>query len=84
MMLNRLGRGCFGDYGYPFIETFGGWRYLMAGGAIVLILALIAIFVLVTKRRSKLDDSAMEILKERFASGEIDQEEYERKRKLLK
>ena len=30
------------------------------------------------------DKSSLEILKARFARGEIDEEEYERKRKLLK
>ncbi|OHW62726.1 hypothetical protein EUAN_05100 [Andreesenia angusta] len=83
MMLNRFGRGGFGDYGCPFVDSFGRGGYFMMAGVVVLVIALVAVLVLLDRRR-KLEDNALEILKERLANGEINEEEYERKRKLLK
>lgn len=85
MMFNGFGRGYFRDYGCPFVDRFGGTGYFVAAGiAAITILALVAIFVILSRRRKSNDDRALYILKERFANGDIDEEEYERKIKLLK
>lgn len=51
------------------------WWLLLIAGAIVLVRALGA------DRRGR--DSALDILRERYARGEIDQREYEERRKQL-
>ena len=53
---------------------------------ILLIIAIVFIFQNMTKRNSSPgsgNDSALEILKKRYARGEIDDEEYERRKNEL-
>lgn len=53
---------------------------------ILIIVALVGFVMLVTRRGdipSRREKSALEILKERYASGEIDREEFEQKKKDL-
>jgi putative membrane protein len=60
----------------------------MIGGPIVLLLALVGVIAIVLwivqwagdSRRSR---TALDILNERFARGEIDRAEYQEKRKLI-
>lgn len=40
-------------------------------------------FILLRKNRSRKEESAMDILKKRFARGEIDQEEFEARKRVL-
>ena len=71
--LHGLGWGIFGLFG-------GVFRLLLIGGAIVAI-------VMVVNRgggaRWHRDDSAVETLRRRYASGEISKEEFEQKMKDL-
>jgi putative membrane protein len=75
------------QFGLPnlwgFMIVFGLLRVLLIVGIVYLI------FRVIDKSRSKTvvhsDSSrAIEILKERYASGEISEEEYQRKLKILK
>ena len=53
---------------------------------ILIIVALVGFVMLATRRGdipSRREKSALEILKERYASGEIDREEFEQKKKDL-
>ena len=77
----------------------GFWGFHMIGGMIVGLIVLIAFIVLVVYVVNKLTntyiqsrknfdlkseaDDALRILNMRFANGEITEEEYERKKKLL-
>lgn len=61
-----------------------GMFWMMLFWIIVIGLVIYAILLLITKVFSKKqEDPAMEILRERFARGEIDQEEFEEKKAAL-
>lgn len=64
--------GGWGWYGLMHLA----WWLLLIGGAVVLVRALAGSW------RDR--DSALQILRERYARGEIDRAEYEERRKLLK
>ena len=53
-----------------------GWWLLLVVGAVLIVRILLG-------RRWGHRDSALDILRERFARGEIDQSEYEERRNLL-
>lgn len=66
------------DDGYFF---HGGFMWIFW---ILLIIAIVFIFQNVSKgNTSSESDSALDILKKRYARGEIDEEEFERRRKEL-
>jgi len=60
----------------------------MIGGPFILLLALIGVIAVIVwivqwAGRSRRSRTALDILNERFARGEIDRAEYEEKRKLI-
>ena len=72
----------------------GGWGWMMFFGPLMMILfwgTIILLIVLATRRwggpsrdfHPSPQRTALEILQERFARGEINKEEYEEKRRLL-
>jgi putative membrane protein len=63
----------YGWYGY-------GWVYALLG---VIALVVILYLVLRDQRAQEKGDRALEILKERYAKGEITKEEFEEMRKNL-
>jgi putative membrane protein len=80
----------------PDLETghMGGWDHMMGyGGGVLmwflfLILVAIVIYLVLQSTRSRTGDGApretpMEILKKRFARGEITKEEYEERKRIL-
>jgi putative membrane protein len=59
----------------------GGWLMIFW---IVLVIALIFFFVIYSRQSNqRRNKSALDILNERYARGEIDEEEYEKKKKNL-
>jgi putative membrane protein len=76
-------------YGHPGSMFSGGMFY--GGGILMWIFWLVLLVVLVyvlkdifaSTSRNKSSDEAMEILKQRFAKGEIDEAEFERRKKQL-
>jgi putative membrane protein len=60
-----------------------GWFFWLP---ILVVAILLTVYIGKTQsgRKDNYSDRSMEILKERFARGEIDEEEYERKRKKLR
>ncbi|WP_010631954.1 SHOCT domain-containing protein [Sporolactobacillus vineae] len=75
---NGLG-GCFG-YGDGF---FGPW--MMMGSGVLLLVAVIIAAVILFKMASskKRGDSSLELLKLRYAKGEISEAEYLKMKKVL-
>lgn len=75
MMFNRgfIGNsGCFG-FGY-----FGVWQWLIVIGVI-----LIVFYFFRKNKKNDTSDAALLILREKFANGEISEEEYNHRRDLL-
>lgn len=96
-MIKTDGGDIMRGYFYPGIHTFRSF-FGMGFGWIGLVLVGVVIFVviyLLLKRNSRKNDDyyipkrgetenkALEILNEKFVKGEIDEEEYLRKRKLI-
>jgi putative membrane protein len=80
----------------PDLDTgqMGGWNHMMGyGGGILLwflflILVAVVAYLVIQSTRSRTGDgthreTAMEILKKRFARGEITKEEYEERKRIL-
>lgn len=72
------------------MDGFGGHGWGMGWWWIVGVLVLIAVIWIIVKSMNQntgsaqsSGKSALDILKERYASGEIDQEEYEKRKKDL-
>lgn len=83
-----LAAGCVvGDTGYDYGMMGGGWWWFMPIlGIIFLGLIIWAVVALIRGQggpQSTGADSALEILKRRYARGDIDKEEYEQKKKDL-
>lgn len=83
----EAGRGAV--YGHGMMGGFGG-AFMIIGMLIILTLAILGIIALVKYLRGyrRVDftqnDSAMQILNERYAMGEIAEEEYNKKKIELK
>ncbi|HEU0080587.1 MAG TPA: SHOCT domain-containing protein [Candidatus Paceibacterota bacterium] len=76
-------------YAYGYGPYYGGFHFI---GAIFWILVILAIVAAIRRRRANggrwswgmpWPDKGMEILKERYAKGEITKEEYEERKKVL-
>ncbi len=80
------GHGMMGAYGFPFgMHTFGGgilmllvWGLALGGGVL-----LIAGLVRREEASRSQAEAPLEILKRRYARGEIDRQEFERIREML-
>ncbi len=75
-----------GSYGSPWgMHTFGGGIFMFLFWAVII--GGIALLVVGLARRGAQpayrDESALDILKRRYASGEIDREEFQRMKELL-
>lgn len=87
MFCNRFGVGGYGFGGYGF----GGPHIIMMIGVILILLAIVYFVYKSSQNRNsnvayeKISPKAIEILNERFANGEINEEEYRsRKDQILK
>ena len=63
-----------------------GWGLWFLWPALVLIVAGVGVYLLVARGSDtggKSDDDALAVLRERYARGEIDEEEFERRRRQL-
>lgn len=75
------------DYG-PGYGPYGGFHMMSPlGGGLLMALFLAAVFIVLTRvarRNTGQPESALDILKKRYAKGEISQEEFQRMRQELK
>lgn len=74
-------------YGWWEYGTWHPWYGMIFGPIIMLVLIALCIafmfFVMRGWQLRERSDSALELLKERFARGEIDRSEYEERKQLL-
>lgn len=79
-------RGC-GGFGYGGFNGFGGGPFMMIIPILIVGLIIYALYKLLnqSKNNTAMDNSqALNILMERYAQGEISEEEYLNKRKMLR
>lgn len=75
---------CNGYGGFGPVSNIGyGGMFLVMGFRMLVFIALIVFAVKLFKSYSNKSNSAMRILDEKFANGEMNQEEYLRKREIL-
>ncbi|NQU61545.1 MAG: SHOCT domain-containing protein [Rhodospirillales bacterium] len=85
------GKEGYGGYGHMMGGGWGGWGHWIAGPVmmILVIVAIVATIVLVVRwmgggvSQGPAGKTPGDILKERFARGEIDTKEFEERRKAL-
>jgi len=84
--------GCYWEH--PYMMGGGGWLAMIFGPIFVLVPLVVLVVVVIFAARwawgpwraggdRPLERTPLDILKERFASGEIDKEEYEERRRVL-
>ncbi|TYP93576.1 putative membrane protein [Fodinibius salinus] len=66
-------------YDHHFIGMHWIWWIIVVG-----IILLVVFNVIPYRPNTELEENAMEILKKRFARGEIEREEFEERKKILK
>lgn len=82
---SEAGEYCERAFNHSSMYSHSPWGMLFgAVGLILLIVVTVIIVKALGKHKSNDSDDLIELLKSKYASGEIDEEEYLRKRKLLK
>ena len=77
------GRGFF-DGGWFGMGAFGsGWAWLIGIGVLLIVIAATYLIVSRTRTRSNSFD-ALEVLKNKYALGEITEEEYIKRKNIIK
>jgi len=76
--------------GYGYGNMMGGYGYNMMGGGVfgfisivVMVLAAFAVYKIITNDSSIKNNDALQMLNNRFASGEINDEQYKAMRNTL-
>ena len=80
------GRGMMGGFGLPFgTHMFGGGWMMILFGVLILggLVLLVSYLVQNHESPARKDEAPMEILRCRYAGGEIDREEFERVKESL-
>ncbi|WP_418640786.1 SHOCT domain-containing protein [Sulfurimonas sp. ST-27] len=67
-----------------FEHAMTGWGFTMGLGWIIPLLLIFALFYFINNNNNTDRESARDILDRKYANGEIDEEEYKRKKELLK
>lgn len=74
----------FGGYGFGPAGSAGfGWMFLAMGFRLLIFIGLIILAVKLFKSYTNKSNNTLKILDERFAKGEISEEEYIKRRTIL-
>jgi putative membrane protein len=74
----------FGGYGFGPSSSIGsGWMFLAMGVRLLIFIGLVILAVKLFKSYTNKSDDTMKILNEKFAKGEISEEEYLRRKLIL-
>lgn len=68
--------------GFGWDMGLGGWLWMVVGIVLVVVIVWVLVSAVSTRDRPAVEDAA-QILKARFARGEISEQEYEQARRLL-
>lgn len=71
------------SFGFTPIGWFGGFFMILFWAAIIFAIVVVVKQVSVQNKKEKKSKSALDILKERYAKGEIDKEEFDERKKHL-
>lgn len=80
------GPGMMGNWGYGMVGWFGPIMMLVFWGLLILVLILLARWLWGSSQKKPEEtrgESPLDILKRRYAAGEIDREEFEQKKRDL-
>jgi putative membrane protein len=80
------GPGMMGSWGHGWMGWFGSFMHLLFWGLVIFVLFLLVRRLWSPSQKSSevmRNESPMDILKRRYASGEIDREEFEQKKQDL-
>ncbi len=76
--------GGFGGYGFNDPGFMGsGWMFLAIGARVAIFIGLILLAIKLFKNYSYKSMDGMKIINEKFASGEISEEEYLKRKNIL-
>jgi putative membrane protein len=83
--MGMMGPGMMGNWGYGMM---GGYGYLGIFFWILLIVGVVLLVIWLVRKapqwqQGRVDESAMDILKKRYAKGEINREEFEEMKKNI-
>ena len=83
--MGMMGPGMMGNWGYGMM---GGFGFLSIFLWILIIVGIVLLVVWLVRKtpqwqQERIEESAMEILKKRYARGEINREEFEEKKKVI-
>ncbi|MFL0269888.1 SHOCT domain-containing protein [Candidatus Clostridium radicumherbarum] len=74
----------YGPYGYGASGSLGiGWYLINMGFRLLIFIGVIILAVKLYKRHHNFNNNSMRILDEKFAKGEINEEEYLKKKTIL-
>ncbi len=83
--MGMMGPGMMGNWGYGMM---GGYGFLSIFFWILVIAAIVLLVLWLVRKaphwqQTRVEESAMDILKKRYARGEINREEFEEKKKII-
>jgi putative membrane protein len=78
------GFGSFGGYGFGPSGSIGyGWMFAAMAFRLVIFIGIVVLAYKLFKRYTNKSENTLSILNERFAKGEISEEEYIKRRTIL-
>ncbi len=83
--MGQIGDYCGRIFGHRSYMFNSPWVSLIVGALVVVLVVVLAValFKTLNKKKNSTNDDLLELLKSKYVAGEIDEEEYLRKKKLI-